>query len=259
MTTQVFGCGVNADVGTVFKRALDVRGRERVVDRKQRPGLPTELGDRLEVEDLQKRVGRRFGYDQSGFFFKLALQLLKVGHIDGRESNPQVTEDFGEQAIGSAVDVVGDQYPVSGYEGQGERGNRCHSGPECERVFGPFKRSETRFERLPGGIVRSGVLKSFVFRYTFLNKCRCLIERNDRSTGSGVWILTHMDGGSFEAHTIGHNDSKGMKREATRTEGLGYHGFRQGSGVDRSVGTVAEGMPSPPDPLRRRREPGGGK
>ena len=81
-------------------------------------------------------------------------------------------------------------------------------------MFDAFKGRETGFERLSGRIVRPGVLKSLVFRYTFLDKCLCLIERNDRSTGSGVWILTHMDGDSFEAHTIGHNDSKGMKREA---------------------------------------------
>ena len=60
LTVDVLGRRVDDDVGAVFHRPLQHRRREDVVDDEARAGLVRDLGDGAQIDDLERRVGRRF-------------------------------------------------------------------------------------------------------------------------------------------------------------------------------------------------------
>ena len=64
MAVEVFRRRMHDEVEAVFQRALDVGAGEGVVGGKPPPGRLRDAGDRLEVAELEQRIGRRLDPDE---------------------------------------------------------------------------------------------------------------------------------------------------------------------------------------------------
>ena len=107
--------GVHDDVGAEGQRLLEVRRGEGVVDDQQRAGVVGDRGERLDVADVEQRVGGRLDPDQLG--------LRPGGSRRGRRRRRRPAAglcveapgllDLVEEPEGAAVRVVGDDHVVA--------------------------------------------------------------------------------------------------------------------------------------------------
>ena len=118
VSAYVFCCRMNDDVGAEFQRALQVRSGEGVVDDHSHIGvyLVGEVGDGLDVDDVECRVDWCFEEDESGVGVLLDCRFdgVEVGHacFDGADAEP--FQDGRAEVFGSAVEDVADDDSVSG-------------------------------------------------------------------------------------------------------------------------------------------------
>src|SRR5690606_21765573 len=114
---EVLGGRVHDDVGTVLERALQHRRGEGVVGHDQQAVLPGDRADRLQVDDLQGRVGRGFDPHQLRPRRDRGLEGGRVGQVDEAEVQPGAAPAHAlEQAVGATVDVVHGDHVVAAVE-----------------------------------------------------------------------------------------------------------------------------------------------
>ena len=78
---QVLGHRVDDDVGAHLEGPLEHGGREGVVHNDGDPSISPHGGHRLDIENLQQRIGRRFHPNHLRIRPKLRLNPLQVLHI----------------------------------------------------------------------------------------------------------------------------------------------------------------------------------
>ena len=66
-----------------------------------------DLGDRLEVADLQRRVGARLAEDGAGVLVDCGGEVGRVLGVDEGAVDAHGREDVGEHGVGAAVQVAG--------------------------------------------------------------------------------------------------------------------------------------------------------
>jgi hypothetical protein len=107
VAADVFGGGVNHDVGAEGERVLQVGGREGVVHHEEGPGVVRYVRERRHVGDLHERVGGRFNPDKPCFVARNSLpHRIEVGHIHGCVPDAPVAQDAVDQAVGAPVGVI---------------------------------------------------------------------------------------------------------------------------------------------------------
>ena len=171
---------VHDDVGAERQRLLEVRRREGVVDDEQRAGVVRDGRERLDVADVEQRVGRRLDPDHLGLAGPdRGAHRVHVGHRRGRVREAPGLLDLGEQPVGAAVRVVGDDHVVAG------RAERLRAG--CPRRPGRWRtRSRARPPRARrccprarcGSGSRSGSTRSRRAARRRRPACRCWSRRS---------------------------------------------------------------------------------
>src|SRR5439155_1028363 len=123
-----------------------------------------------------------------------ALDRLGVRGRNEAEAEPEPGQDFLEQAVGAAVEVVPGHDVVPGREGHEERGGRGEPGAETQPVLPALERRQVRLERLARAVVGAGVLVALVAAERFLGVGRGLVDRDHDRPGRGIGLLAGMDG-----------------------------------------------------------------
>ena len=112
MSPDVLGGRVNDDVGTMLDRP-DQSNTGGVVDDQRNAVLVGDLGNSLEVRDVQLRISHRFQIDGAGLRSDGVLERRQVGGIYELYLPSQMRESVVEKLIGPAVQVVRGNYLVS--------------------------------------------------------------------------------------------------------------------------------------------------
>ena len=119
----VLGRRVHDDVGAQRQRLLEVRRGEGVVDDEQRAGVVGDRRERLDVADVEQRVGRRLEPDQLGLpGADRGAHRVDVGDRGGGVLDAPRLLDLREQPEGAAVRVVGEHHVVAGPAGGAHQG-----------------------------------------------------------------------------------------------------------------------------------------
>ena len=108
-------CAVAADplrqrvadhVRAVGERLGQVGGRECRVDDQRQPGVVGDLGDGLQVADLERRVGARFAEEGAGVLVDGGGEVGRLLGVDEAAVDAQRRQDIGEHGVGAAVQVA---------------------------------------------------------------------------------------------------------------------------------------------------------
>lgn len=159
MAIDVFGCGVEDDVDAEIEGALETGGEEGVVAEGGDGFFFGEFGDGGEVEEVHEGVGGSLGPEESGIGADGIGESVEVAHVDEIDGDAEVGDDFGEEAVGTAVEVIMDEDVVALGE-SGEDG--CfggHASSEGEAVCTGFESGEAIFECFSGGVSGTGVVE----------------------------------------------------------------------------------------------------
>lgn len=136
MAVDVFGDGVDDDVGSMVERVLDIGAQEGIVHHDLDAVLVSNGRNGADVHEAQGRVGRGLDPDEPGLVG--ADQLGHVGLDGGREGDLDAVggRDLGEVSVGAAVDVRdGDDVGAAG-ERLEDVGGGGRAGGEGERIAG---------------------------------------------------------------------------------------------------------------------------
>ena len=87
LAVDMFGGGIDHAVGPKLERPLEERGREHVVDDQRRAGCMRDLGDRLDVEYLKRRVRGRFQEECLRVRPHGLAPLIEIGALDQRRGD----------------------------------------------------------------------------------------------------------------------------------------------------------------------------
>ena len=111
VAVQVFRRGMNDHVEAEFDRPLRPRTRERVVGNADRVVRARDLRDRLEVDQLQQRIARRFHPDHPRVRLHLALDFRRIAHVDEGEIEIRgATAHPLEEAERAAVKIIAHEH-----------------------------------------------------------------------------------------------------------------------------------------------------
>ena len=84
LAVDVLGGRIDHAVGAELERPLPERGREHVVDHQRGARRMRDLGDRGDVDHLERRIGRAFEKEGLGVRPHRVAPLREVGAVDQR-------------------------------------------------------------------------------------------------------------------------------------------------------------------------------
>ena len=163
MPGQVFGGGVEHDVGAQVERLLQIRRDEGVVDDHDRAVPVRDARDCGDVVDLQQRIGQRLhvhgargrrqvvaahGPFERGFVLR----------VHGCAEQPPAPEVLVEQRIRAAVDVRADDDAVVGREDREHGMDRGEPGGECKAARAVFELGDLALQELAGRVAAARVI-----------------------------------------------------------------------------------------------------
>ena len=161
VATAVLRGGVHDDVGTEHQWLLEVRRGEGVVDDQQGAGVVRDRGQRLDVADVEQRVGRRLdpdrlraaGHDRGAHGIDVADRrgaVLEPPAAGSTLSNSRWVPPYASSGITtwSPGSQIGPQQGVLGRQPGGER----------EAALPLLQRRDVALERGAGGVAGTAVL-----------------------------------------------------------------------------------------------------
>ena len=104
VAAEVLGRRMHDEVGAELQRALVDRRRERVVDGDERAALARH--DAGDVDDVQRRVGRRLDPDQARLLAHRPLEGVEVRLVDQVIADPEARQDLVDEPVRAAVEVL---------------------------------------------------------------------------------------------------------------------------------------------------------
>ena len=159
LAVDIFGRGVHDDVGAELERPLKRRRRERVVDDQPRAALVRDLGDGLEINDRQCRIGRRLQEQQFRLRPHRGLPLIDVAAVHQRMRNAETRQDFLDHMAAGAEHRLGRDHVIAGAQrAQERRGDRRHAAGCGARDRRTLQRGHALFEHRDGGVSEAAVL-----------------------------------------------------------------------------------------------------
>ena len=200
------------EVGAEFDRTLQHRRTEGVVDREDQAMLLREGGDLGEIDQLQQRIGRRFGPDHARVRTQGGLQCREVVQIDIAEIEPggAAAHAF-EQAISAAVHVVHRDDVTAGIERVEHGRGRGQAGREGVTLAAAFERGDAVLVGETGRVVRARVFEALMVARAALHIRAGRVDRRHHRAGARVGFLSGVDGARAEAaheFRLGHDSPR---------------------------------------------------
>ena len=157
VAVDVFGDGVDDNVGTVVKWVLDVWGEEGVVDNNHDAVLVGLVGNSADIDQAESWVGWSLDPDELGLWSNVCGEV----NLDlWGESNLDIVclGDLGEVSVGSSVDVGnGDNMGALGQRLEDHSGGG-RSGGESKSILGVLKGGNGLLEVVSVWVGGAGVL-----------------------------------------------------------------------------------------------------
>ena len=190
---QVLGGRVDHHVDAEAERLLEVGAREGVVADGE-PSVPAgDGGHRLEVDELQRGVGRGLDPDAARPSGRRAGEVGRVGQVGVGEVEPVVAQDPLEQAEGAAVHVVHRDDVVARLEEVHDRRRGGHPAREGEPEAAPLERRHVRLVGRARGVLRARVVVTAVPARRLLDERRGLVDRRHDGARRRVGLLPRVD------------------------------------------------------------------
>ena len=152
-----------------------------------------DLGDRLDVEAGQQRVGRRLEPHHADVVGPVAPQRVEVGEVDGGPREPERAPHLGDQPERAAVGVVAEQDPLAGPQQPQDVVLGGEAAREGEAVRGLLERGDLGLERRAGRVARARVLESLVTADAVLGERGRQRDRRDDRAGGRLGVLAGVD------------------------------------------------------------------
>ncbi len=147
VAADIFGGRIDDDGRAMLERPAE-DGRRRVVHDQRHAELAADIGDFLDREDAQLRIGQGLGVIGAGLVIGGLGEGLRILRIDEAHLDALVLQRVGEQIPGAAVKVGGGDDVVAGLGDVLDRKGRRPPGRMQRR--GPRRRL-----RAPRGAVRA--------------------------------------------------------------------------------------------------------
>ena len=113
VTVEVLGRTVNRQIRTKIQRLLVIRRQERVVDRVHDAGSLSNLGDRGNIGQLHRRVGRCLGQDERRIVFYACSDRLRIRSVGKSKLDAEAIQHLCAQAVRSAIRDIGDDRMIA--------------------------------------------------------------------------------------------------------------------------------------------------
>ena len=94
LPVDMLGRRIDDAIGAEFQRALIHRRREYVVDHERGAGVMRDLGDRFDIDDFQRRIGRAFEKERLGVRPHRLAPLLQISAVDQRARNAVARQEI---------------------------------------------------------------------------------------------------------------------------------------------------------------------
>ena len=151
----MFGRRIDHAVGAERERRLKDRRREHVVDDERRAGFVRDIGDRRDIDDFERRIGRRLQKEGLGIRPHRVAPLVEVGAVDQRRGNAEARQIiFDDVAAGAEQRLCADDV-IAAFELAGQRQrHRRHAGRGRARGFGALERRHALLEHRNVGLAK---------------------------------------------------------------------------------------------------------
>ncbi len=159
LAVDVLGGGIDDAVGPELERLLEQRRREHVVDHQRRARGVGDVGDRLDVEHLQRRIGRALEKEGLGVGLHRLAPGLEVPAVDQGRGDAVAGEVLLDDVeAGAEQRLGGDDMVARPHLAHQRGGDGGHPGRGRARGRRPFERAHALLEHVHGGIGEAGIL-----------------------------------------------------------------------------------------------------
>ena len=153
MPVQIFRRGMHDDVEASLDWALGPRSGKGVVGHRNDLSLARNFRNRLEVDQLQQRIARRFDPDHPRVWFDCALEIFRVGQIDvGKIEVRRASPHSIEQTECAAIKIVTRDDMRAAVEQLEHCRHRSEAGCKGEAARPAFQIGDAFFVGEPGWI-----------------------------------------------------------------------------------------------------------
>ena len=200
MAIEVLGGRVQHQVGAVFQRALQHRRAERVVDHQDQAVLLRKCGHLGQIDQLEHRVGRRFGPDHPGFRLQRCLHGFGIIQVDKAEiETGRAPAHFLEQAVGAAIEVVHCDDVAARIQQIQHRGGCRQTGGEGEAGDTALQVRHAALVSHAGRVLAARIFIALVLAGTALHIGGGGVDRRHDGAGAGIGLLAGMYGAGTQA------------------------------------------------------------
>ena len=140
-----------------------------------------ELGDRLDVDDRQRRIGRRLDPHHPGLVAPRRAERSRVAQVNRGPRDAVRLVNACDEPESAAVRVGGDDHVIARVEGAQHRVLRRESARERQAVTRALERRDARLERGPCRVRAPRVLVAAVLPHGILHEGRQADRRDDRT------------------------------------------------------------------------------
>ena len=213
VATEVFGGGVDNDVGAPLEGTIEDRGERSVIDDERDAGFLCDGGYFLHRENIERRIAETFAEEGFGVGLEGAFEGVGIGGVDEVHLDTQFRQRVVEEIVGSSVELGDgdDVIPAAGdiEDGVGDGGLARGVG---EGARATFEGGHTLLEHIGGRIHDPGVDVTELFEAKEIGGVFGIPEhitggliKGDRAgAGGGIWSLPCVEGFGAEALRSGH-------------------------------------------------------
>ena len=164
LAVDMFGRRIDHAIGAERERRLKKRRREHVVDYERRAGFMRDIGNRRDVDDLERRIGRRLQKEGLGVRPHRVAPLVEIGAVDQGRGNSKPRQIIFDDVAARAEQRLCADHVIAAPELAGERErHRRHAGRGRARGLGAFERRHALLEHRDGRVGETRILKTRLF------------------------------------------------------------------------------------------------
>ena len=159
LAVNMLGGGIDDDMGAQLQRLLQKRRCKDVIDDDLGADLVGDLGDALDIDHFQRRVGRAF-QEETTLVFRLdgLFPVFQEASIDQREFDAVFRRQRFHHPAAGAEQGAGRHDMIAGFQlAQDRGGHRSHAGCGGACVLGTFQHAHALFEHVVGRAAIAGI------------------------------------------------------------------------------------------------------
>ena len=209
MAAHVLGQGMDHDVGAVFERPAQIRGRHGVVHDQWYALGVGDGGQGAEIDHVRRRIADGFAKYRLGLAVDQAAHGVDVAIVGETRFDTETRQGMREQIVGAAVQGRGGDDVVADLRDRHQRvGDGRRTGGYRQRADPAFHGRDALFEHGGGGIHDPGVDVARHLQVEQIGAVLSVVERvggglvngNGNGLGGGFRGIAAVDGDGFDFH-----------------------------------------------------------